>query len=194
MAIIQLLTGNQIKDHTLTRDDLNTSLPGKALITKVIAGPGISIVSSTGVDEGTGDVTLTTSSLELQSPVTNLSATGTIINMNVDSNSFGFGACMCLDATAYILVEANASNENQVPVMALALETGTGPKNILLNGLIRQDLWTWTPNKTLYASTTSGDMTQIMPSGLNETIQEIGFAVTPTIIMFNPDKTYFKLK
>jgi len=193
MAIIQLLTGNQIKDYSLSRDDMNTSIPGKALITKVIAGPGTSI-SSTGVDEGTGDVTISTESITLGPPANNNTANGTIINMNIDSNSFGFAACLCLDATAYILIEATASNEDKIPVIGLALETGTGAKNILLNGLIRHDLWTWTPNKTIYASTTSGDMTQTRPNGLNEMVQEIGFAITPTIIMFNPDKTYFNLK
>jgi len=193
MAIIQLLTGNQIRNYTLTKDDINTSIPGQALITKVIAGNGVS-TTSTGVDEGTGDVTISTESITLGPPTTNNTANGTILNMNVSSNSFGFGACMCLDATAYILVEATASNEDRVPAMGLALETGTGSKNILLNGLIRHDLWAWTPNKTLYVSTTSGAITQTRPNGLNETVQEIGFALTPTIIMFNPDKTYFKLK
>ena len=50
------LTGEQIKDGRLYREDLNTTTSGKAVITKAIPGPGI-IIESTGVDEGTGDVT-----------------------------------------------------------------------------------------------------------------------------------------
>lgn len=52
------LSGNQIKDGDIKRADLNTSQAGSAVITKIIAGSGISIVS-TGADAGTGDVTIT---------------------------------------------------------------------------------------------------------------------------------------
>lgn len=51
---------SQIKDQGVTRDDLNTTTAGKAVVTKVIAGSGVSI-SSTGVDTGTGDVTVNSS-------------------------------------------------------------------------------------------------------------------------------------
>jgi hypothetical protein len=47
----------QIKDGGVKREDLNTDISGRAVITKIIAGDNITI-SSTGVDEGTGDVTI----------------------------------------------------------------------------------------------------------------------------------------
>jgi hypothetical protein len=47
----------QIEDQGIWREDLNTTTSGKAIITKIVAGTGISI-SSTGVDDGTGDVTI----------------------------------------------------------------------------------------------------------------------------------------
>jgi DNA/RNA endonuclease YhcR with UshA esterase domain len=50
----------QIKDHTVNIDDLNTSTPDKAVITKVVAGDNINI-QSTGVDDGTGNVTINAS-------------------------------------------------------------------------------------------------------------------------------------
>src|SRR4030067_3637037 len=49
---------DQIKNQEVTRDDLNVSESTKAVITKVIAGTGISL-SETGADVGTGDVTIT---------------------------------------------------------------------------------------------------------------------------------------
>src|SRR5262252_7481611 len=52
------LTGLQVKDGTIQRADLDVVTAGKALITKIIQGTGISI-SSTGIDSGTGDVTIT---------------------------------------------------------------------------------------------------------------------------------------
>jgi hypothetical protein len=51
------INGTQVGDGTVGRADLNTATAGSAVIRKVIAGTGITI-SSTGVDEGTGDVTV----------------------------------------------------------------------------------------------------------------------------------------
>lgn len=51
------LTGGQVKDGSVQKVDLDTTTTGQAVITKVIAGTNISI-SSTGVDAGTGDVTV----------------------------------------------------------------------------------------------------------------------------------------
>lgn len=49
--------GRQILDGDVFRNDLNTTTSGSAVITKIIAGTNITI-SSTGVDAGTGDVTI----------------------------------------------------------------------------------------------------------------------------------------
>lgn len=59
MAATQLST-RQIGDGTINRDDLNISTTGKAVATKIIAGTNISL-SYTGVDSGTGDVTINAS-------------------------------------------------------------------------------------------------------------------------------------
>ncbi len=48
---------NQIKDGAVQRHNLNTATSGQAVITKVVAGQGITL-SSTGMDSGTGDVTI----------------------------------------------------------------------------------------------------------------------------------------
>ena len=55
----------QIKDQEVKRDDLNTTESGQAVIAKVIAGPGIAI-SYTGADPGTGDVTVSATTLAAQ--------------------------------------------------------------------------------------------------------------------------------
>jgi hypothetical protein len=47
----------QIKDSTVNRDDLDTATTGKAVVAKIIAGTNITL-GSTGVDAGTGDVTI----------------------------------------------------------------------------------------------------------------------------------------
>jgi hypothetical protein len=56
VAATEILTG-QIKDGTIARSDLNASTTGEAVIRKIVAGTLINI-GSTGVDAGTGDVTV----------------------------------------------------------------------------------------------------------------------------------------
>ena len=56
MAITQI-RGLQVRDGSIQTVDIDTSTPGKALITRVIPGDGISVIS-TGADVGTGEVTI----------------------------------------------------------------------------------------------------------------------------------------
>lgn len=56
MARTEIIS-TQIKNNTVNKDDIDVSTTTKALITKVIAGTNINI-GSTGVDPGTGDVTV----------------------------------------------------------------------------------------------------------------------------------------
>lgn len=50
----------QIKDEGVTRNDLNVSTMSQAVITKLIEGTNVTL-ASTGVDAGTGDVTVNAS-------------------------------------------------------------------------------------------------------------------------------------
>lgn len=56
MAITQL-NNRQVLDEGIFRADLNSTTTGNAVIKKAVAGTGISF-SSTGIDAGTGDVTI----------------------------------------------------------------------------------------------------------------------------------------
>lgn len=74
------ITGRLIEDSSVGRPDVNTNTSGQALITKLIVGSGLNS-SQTGVDAGTGDVTvsLNTSGLvtSFNSRVGAVSLTGT---------------------------------------------------------------------------------------------------------------------
>lgn len=56
------VTGVQVADGSIQRVDLDVTTTGQALITKVLAGDNISL-NSTGVDSGTGDVTINVTGL-----------------------------------------------------------------------------------------------------------------------------------
>jgi hypothetical protein len=51
------VTGEQIKDNTIQRKDIDVTTVGQSVITKIIQGSGVTI-QSTGADAGTGDVTI----------------------------------------------------------------------------------------------------------------------------------------
>lgn len=55
-----VIRGTQILNGSVQRADMNTGTAGQAVITKVIGGTGISL-ASTGMDSGTGDVTVSAS-------------------------------------------------------------------------------------------------------------------------------------
>ncbi len=54
------ITGLQVGDNTVQRADLDATTAGQAVIKKVIAGTGITL-TFTGIDSGTGDVTINAS-------------------------------------------------------------------------------------------------------------------------------------
>jgi hypothetical protein len=52
-----LIRGTQVLNASIQRVDLDTVTPGQAVVTKIVQGTGI-VLSSSGVDSGTGDVTV----------------------------------------------------------------------------------------------------------------------------------------
>lgn len=95
------IIGDQIKDGTISREDLNTQTSGKAVITKVLPGQGLSS-QCTGIDEGTGDVTL---SFDSTSSITwNVSIAETDINASINDHIF-------IDGTSVINITLPLSSE-----------------------------------------------------------------------------------
>ncbi len=52
-----VIRGTQVLDGSIQRSDLDVSTTGKAVVAKLVQGTNITL-SSTGVDSGTGDVTV----------------------------------------------------------------------------------------------------------------------------------------
>jgi hypothetical protein len=120
-------------------------------------------------------------------PSENLKATGDIVPMQVDTNGTGFGAALYM-ASDGNYEEADADAAATMPCMALALETGTGSKNVLLKGFIRNDGWNWTSiGQPVYVSTGAGVLTQTKPAGAGDQVQIVGIATHADRIFFNPN-------
>lgn len=120
-------------------------------------------------------------------PSANLKATGDIVPMQVDTNATGFGAALYM-ASDGNLDEADADAAATMPCIALAIETGTGSKNVLLKGFIRNDGWNWASiGQPVYVSAAAGTLTQSKPNGAGDQIQIVGIATHADRILFNPN-------
>jgi len=129
---------------------------------------------------------------EFTTNLENLQYSGDSIQLTVSENSVGVGASLNMDSSGDLYEAITDSTAFEI-CQFLALETGTGTKNVLMKGLLRNDVWSWTPGQLIYLSTTSGMLSQTQPSLSGESIQVVGFALTSNIISFNPDKTWITL-
>jgi hypothetical protein len=123
---------------------------------------------------------------------TDHTASGDIATFTVDVNARGFGALLYVAADGH-LEEADADGVATMPAIALALEAGTGARRVLLRGFVRDDNWAWAVgggSGTLYASPTTGALTQTAPTGGSDVVQAVGVALSGTTIYFAPSLTY----
>jgi len=129
----------------------------------------------------------------MNEPSANSTASGLIMTATVDTNAEGIGAPLFMSADGH-LDTADADSTTTSPCVALALETGTGSKKILVHGVLRYDTWNWTTGpgsaSLIYVSTTTGALTQTQPSGTDDVIQPVGWALTDDCIYFSPSMIY----
>lgn len=122
-------------------------------------------------------------------PDDDATAYGLKATMTVDTNAEGFGAPLAMAADGH-LDTADADSVNNMPCIALALETGTGNKKVLLHGIIRNDAWNWTMGagvaNLVYVSITVGTLTQTKPTGVDDVVQPVGWALSADVIYFCP--------
>jgi hypothetical protein len=129
----------------------------------------------------------------MNEPTTDATASGLILTATIDTNAQGIGAPLFMAADGH-LDTANATTNTSSPCVALALETGTGSKKIIVHGVLRVDAWNWTTgpgsSSLIYASTSVGTLTQTKPSGTDQVIQPVGWALSDDSIYFSPSMMY----
>src|SRR3989344_2271782 len=132
----------------------------------------------------------------MNEPSSDTSASGLIMTATVDTNAEGIGAPLYMAADGH-LDTADADSVTTSPCVALALETGTGSKKILVHGVLRNDTWNWTigpgASSLIYVSTTTGTLTQTKPSGTDDVVQPVGWALSDDAIYFSPSMIYLTL-
>lgn len=121
-------------------------------------------------------------------------ASGLIITATVVNNGAGTPIVTGtpLFMTADGLVAADATTSATSPCVALAIEAGIGSKKVLLHGILRVGTWAKGPGTLglIYLNTTAGELTQNQPSGGNEVIQPVGWALSDGFIYFSPSMMY----
>ena len=92
---------------------------------------------------------------------------------------------------------ADADSSSLVPAIAINPSTGNYTAGntypFLLEGIIRNSDWTWTPGKQLYLSA-SNQLTQTAPSIATHCVQVLGVALAKDIIYFNPSMDFIVVK
>jgi len=86
---------------------------------------------------------------------------------------------------------ADADSTATMPALRMAVGAGTDGNavNTITKGVVRLDTWTWTPGLPIYVSTTgttTNTLTQTAPSGDLDCIQIVGYALTATVMYFDP--------
>jgi len=86
---------------------------------------------------------------------------------------------------------ADADLASTMPAMRMAVGAGTDGNAVstITRGVVRYDSWTWTIGAPIYVSTTgttTNTLTQTAPTGDGDQIQIVGYALSATVMYFNP--------
>lgn len=150
-------SGRQIKDGSIQRVDVDTTTSGQSVITKIIAGTGIAISSSTGADSGTGDVTLAISTpISIANGGTGLSTLGSanqLIGINAAGTAYEFKAVTVTAAGA--IASATTINASSTIVSGVSAGANDGTRNVAI-GISGGNAFSGTTTGHAYGLYTSG--------------------------------------
>jgi hypothetical protein len=126
------------------------------------------------------------------SPASDATMTGDMISQTVDANASGIGALL-YKASDGNWEEADADSSATMGMLGIAVESGTGTKDVLIRGFVKDTAWSWTPGAQLFASTTTGAITATAPSATGDIVQVVGYATEATVMYFNPSVDFIEV-
>lgn len=162
----------------------------------VILDAGAEAVANQGISGGTlvTNLNVTNLTIRLDAGISvDGDASGTSARMTVDVNAAGAGAPLFIAADGH-LETTDADSTATMPCFGLALESGTGVKEILLNGFVVNTDWSWTIGGNVYASTSVGELTQTRPTGTGDQVQIVGVATGTNTLYFSPSYVIVELE
>ena len=118
-------------------------------------------------------------------------------------SAFNLGATIAImdlvylgSASKWLLTDADAAATAGGVLIGICLDGGVDndTTTVVLDGLVRDDTWNWTPGAPLYIDTaTAGQLTATKPSGTDDVVRVVGFAVTADVIFLNPSPDYITI-
>jgi hypothetical protein len=178
---------------------------GVALVRgKFVTCEGMGIDSNGGKVENVADPTLAQDTVtkayadgtveNMASPTVNLTWIGTHKQLQaaVITTQFQLAYTNGSSKMALAKADAEATSKGMLAIAGEALALDATGKYILPKSLIRNDAWTWTPGGELYISEiTAGAITQTAPAAVaGNVVRVIGYAISATVILYDPDKTW----
>ena len=133
--------------------------------------------------------------LMVQSSLSNNDYSG-LVASGIAGETLSFGDHIILNNSSK-WIKTNATEENRTDGhIGIAVVSGVVDSNIslLLTGYIRNNLWTFGIGNAVYISTTSGELTASEPTEPEEFVRRVGHASSETVLWYNPDNTFIKLK
>lgn len=116
---------------------------------------------------------------------------GTIIdNLETADGLSQWDAVYLNGSSEWALADANGSGTYPARGIAVEAASSGDPVKVLVNGLVRNDGWTWTPGGAIYLDTTAGSLTGSPPGSPGEAVQEVGYAVSADIAFFHFNGSY----
>jgi len=123
----------------------------------------------------------------LNSSVADDSVSGTIRPFTAAENLVFGDVCYMNSAGKMAKADADAIATSGAVAIATGTIASNATGNFMLNGVIRDDsTYSFTIGGLIYLSTTAGAVTQTAPSGTDDVVQVLGWAITADEWMFNP--------
>lgn len=142
-----------------------------------------------------GTITLNQNHIDVGGEPATADHTGT----GLVTSAFNLGATIAApqlmylgSASKWLLTDADAVGTAGTVMLGVCLTGGddTDPTVALLQGMVRDDTWAWTVGQPIYVSTTAGAFTATAPTGADDVVRVVGFAVSDDAIYFCPSPNH----
>lgn len=185
-ALIDFAAGNSVITHssgilTVSTGDLRVTTAGTNTASVVTVG-------------GTQTLTNKITSLTVE-PATDDTFTGEqMTGFNAGATTAQWDAVYLSSSSTWLLTDADAAATAGGVMIGLGTAAGSNgnPLTVVTRGVVRNDGWNWaTVGGPLYLdTTTSGGLTQTAPSGTDDIIRVVGYAMSDDCIYFNPSNDW----
>lgn len=78
-------------------------------------------------------------------------------------------------------------------MMSIGTTTSSASALYLYSGLVANSSWSFTKGDILYLSVNSGEISNSIVTGTGDIVRIIGYALSSSVISFNPDNNYVEL-